>query len=52
MVPLHVIDQAVERIRTGTLTGVVYDPQLAQLVSPDLAKQKYLTDYKSLNENK
>ncbi len=52
LVPLHVIDQAVERIRTGTLTGVVYDPQLAQLVSPDLAKQKYLTDYKSLNENK
>ena len=38
LVPLHVIDQAVERIRTGTLTGVVYDPQLAQLVSPDLAK--------------
>lgn len=27
LVPLHVIDQAVERIQDGTITGYVYDPQ-------------------------
>ncbi|MGY2292717.1 GIY-YIG nuclease family protein [Pseudomonas sp. SDO528_S397] len=33
LVPLHVIDEAVERIRDGSVTDVVYDPQSARLVS-------------------
>lgn len=33
LVPLHVIDEAVERIRNGSITEVVYDPQTARLVS-------------------
>lgn len=32
LVPLHVVDQAVERIRDGTITGYVYDPKQAALV--------------------
>jgi len=32
LVPLHVIDEAVERIRDGSITEVVYDPQTARLV--------------------
>lgn len=32
LVPLHVIDEAVRRIRDGSITGVVYDPERAQLV--------------------
>jgi len=32
VVPLHVIDEAVERIRDGTITKLVYDPQTARLV--------------------
>jgi T5orf172 domain len=34
LVPLHVIDEAVERIRDGSITDVVYDPTTAQLVRP------------------
>ncbi|MGV8823197.1 GIY-YIG nuclease family protein [Methylibium petroleiphilum] len=33
VVPLHVIDEAVERIRDGTITELVYDPQTARLAS-------------------
>lgn len=33
VVPLHVIDEAVERIRDGTITRLVYDAQTASLVS-------------------
>ena len=33
VVPMHVIDEAVERIRDGTITELVYDPQTARLVS-------------------
>jgi hypothetical protein len=33
LVPLHVIDEAVERIRDGSITDVVYDPRTALLVS-------------------
>jgi hypothetical protein len=33
LVPLHVIDEAVERIRDGSITDVSYDPQTARLVS-------------------
>ena len=33
VVPMHVIDDAVERIRDGTITELVYDPQRARLVS-------------------
>ncbi len=33
LVPLHVIDEAVERIRNGSITEVIYDPQTARLVS-------------------
>ena len=32
LVPLHVIDEAVQRIRDGSITEVVYDPKSAQLV--------------------
>ena len=31
VVPMHVIDEAVERIRDGTITELVYDPQIARL---------------------
>lgn len=33
LVPLHVIDEAVERIRDGSITEMVYDPHSARLVS-------------------
>ena len=33
LIPLHVIDEAVERIRDGSITDVAYDPQTARLVS-------------------
>ena len=33
LVPLHVIDEAVERIRDGSITDVVYDPHSARLIS-------------------
>ena len=32
LVPLHVIDEAVQRIRDGSITDVVYDPKTACLV--------------------
>ena len=32
LVPLHVIDEAVERIRDGSITDVIYEPQSARLV--------------------
>ena len=32
VVPLHVIDEAVARIRDGTITELVYDPQSARLI--------------------
>lgn len=32
LVPLHVIDEAVQRIRDGSITDVLYDPTRAQLV--------------------
>lgn len=32
LVPLHVIDEAVERIRDGSISGVKYDPQSARLI--------------------
>ena len=32
LVPLHVIDEAVQRIRDGSITGVVYDPMMARLI--------------------
>ena len=32
LVPLHVIDEAVQRIRDGSITEVTYDPQSAALV--------------------
>ncbi|MEO9062252.1 MAG: GIY-YIG nuclease family protein [Nitrosospira sp.] len=32
LVPLHVIDEAVQRIRDGSITDVVYVPEIAQLV--------------------
>lgn len=31
LVPLHVIDEAVQRIRDGSITSVVYDPKTASL---------------------
>lgn len=32
LVPLYVIDEAVERIRDGSIAGVTYDPETARLV--------------------
>lgn len=32
VVPLHVIDEAVEHIRDGTITALIYDPETARLV--------------------
>lgn len=32
LVPLHVIDDAVQRIRDGSITSAVYDPETARLV--------------------
>jgi Meiotically up-regulated gene 113 len=32
LVPLHVIDEAVRRIKDGSITAVVYDPKTARLV--------------------
>ena len=32
LVPLHVIDEAVDRILDGSITDVVYDPEMARLV--------------------
>jgi hypothetical protein len=33
LVPLHVIDEAVERIRDGSITDVIYDPKSARLIA-------------------
>jgi hypothetical protein len=33
LVPLHVIDEAVQRIRDGSITEVTYDPKTARLIS-------------------
>ncbi len=35
LVPLHVIDEAVERIRNGSITDVVYNPTTARLIASD-----------------
>jgi hypothetical protein len=32
LVPLHVIDEAVQRVRDGSITGMIYDPTSARLV--------------------
>jgi len=32
LVPLHVIDEAVQRIQDGSITGAMYDPAMARLV--------------------
>ena len=32
LVPLHVIDDAVQAVRDGSITGLVYDPKAAHLV--------------------
>lgn len=40
LVPLHVIDEAVEHIRRGTITDVVYDPKVALLVEPNSNQNK------------
>lgn len=32
LVPLHVIDEAVQRVRDGSITEAIYDPKTAQLV--------------------
>jgi hypothetical protein len=35
LVPLFVVDEAVERIKNGTITSYVYDPKAAKLVKAD-----------------
>jgi hypothetical protein len=37
LVPLFVVDEAVERIKDGTITGYAYDPKAAALVRADRA---------------
>ncbi|HQR02751.1 MAG TPA: GIY-YIG nuclease family protein [Rhodocyclaceae bacterium] len=37
LVPLFVVDEAVERIKDGTITNYVYDPQAARLVKAAFA---------------
>ena len=37
LVPLFVIEEAVDRIKDGTITNYVYDPDIARLVSAPLA---------------
>jgi hypothetical protein len=32
LVPIHVIDEAVQRIREGSISEVIYDPKTARLV--------------------
>ncbi len=32
LVPLHVIDEAVQHVRDGSITGMIYDPKTARLV--------------------
>lgn len=32
LVPLHVIDEAVQRIMNGSIAGAIYDPQTAELI--------------------
>jgi hypothetical protein len=34
LVPLFVVDEAVERIKDGTITNYVYDPKAARLLKP------------------
>jgi hypothetical protein len=34
LVPLHIIDEIVSRIKDGTIEGMIYDPTTAGLVSP------------------
>jgi len=36
LVPLYAIDEAVERIKDGSITGYVYDPVVARLVKAEL----------------
>ncbi len=38
LVPLSVIDEAVNRIRDGSITDFVYDPQVARLVKGERSK--------------
>jgi hypothetical protein len=38
LVPLFVIDEAVERIKDGTITGYIYDPKAAALVNADRSR--------------
>lgn len=39
LVPLFVIDDAVEKIRDGTITGYVYDPKAARLVTRETSNR-------------
>ena len=34
LVPLFIIDEAVARIKDGSITGYIYDPNAAKLVKP------------------
>ncbi len=40
LVPLHVIDEAVQLIRNGSITSVVYDPKTARLIGPRTHRSK------------
>lgn len=33
LIPLQVIDEAVQKVRDGSITGVIYDPKTARLMS-------------------
>ena len=35
LVPFFIIDEAVERIKDGTITSYIYDPETASLIEPN-----------------
>ena len=40
LVPLYVVDEAIEKIKTGTITDYAYDPQVASLVKEAFERRK------------
>ena len=40
LVPLYVVDEAIEKIKTGTITDYAYDPQVASLVKEAFERRR------------
>jgi hypothetical protein len=47
LVPLHVIDEAVQRIRDGSITDVVYDPETARMASVATAIREDIKEFRN-----